>query len=552
MTRTNGPAQLTLWHTAWIALSLLALLARLLPGERTIDDAFITFRYVENLVAGRGFVYNPGERVLGTTTPLFTLLLTAEKLVLPGARLPALARATNALAGALSVAILAWIGRHALGVPGLGLAAGLLWALSPMAVTFAIGGMETSVYVLLLLSALATYALGRSRWSALFCALATLTRPDALLLVGPLFAHMTWMRRRFPWQEAALYLALLLPWAAFATLYFGSPLPHSLIAKSVAYRIGPYSALVRLVQHYATPFFGHRLFGVRWVGVGMLLYPFLAWVGGLSMVRGWPLLNPPCTTRGDEEERAARARLWPLVLYPWVYSLALSVYNPLIFRWYLAPAIPAYVLCILVGGQRLLSDLAAIVAKPSSRRRAAADTVKGGVPTALYVRKGVEAALVLVLAAMLLNAWQAHPGHGPDRPAPEMAWFRLEQLYRRATRDLVEREPISDETRIAAGDIGVVGYESGARILDTVGLVSPEAVAYAPLPDEAYVGVYAISTELILDQRPDYLIALEVYVRNTLRRSEQFNRQYELVQRWPTDIYGSDGLLVYRRRGAGK
>src|SRR5215510_13476622 len=40
------------------------------------DDAFITYRYAQNLVMGYGFVYNPGEpSVLGTTTPLYTLLL---------------------------------------------------------------------------------------------------------------------------------------------------------------------------------------------------------------------------------------------------------------------------------------------------------------------------------------------------------------------------------------------------------------------------------------------------------------------------------------------
>jgi hypothetical protein len=45
------------------------------------DDPFITFRYAKNLVAGYGFVYNPGERILSTTTPLFTLLLSAIHLV---------------------------------------------------------------------------------------------------------------------------------------------------------------------------------------------------------------------------------------------------------------------------------------------------------------------------------------------------------------------------------------------------------------------------------------------------------------------------------------
>ena len=40
-----------------------------------IDDAWITYRYAEHVGAGDGFVYNPGERVLGTSTPLYTLLL---------------------------------------------------------------------------------------------------------------------------------------------------------------------------------------------------------------------------------------------------------------------------------------------------------------------------------------------------------------------------------------------------------------------------------------------------------------------------------------------
>ena len=50
----------------------------------TADDSFITFRYVENIASGKGFVYNQGERVLGTTTPLYTLLLALlVKLGLP-------------------------------------------------------------------------------------------------------------------------------------------------------------------------------------------------------------------------------------------------------------------------------------------------------------------------------------------------------------------------------------------------------------------------------------------------------------------------------------
>lgn len=40
-----------------------------------IYDAHIAFRYARNLAEGLGFVYNPGELVLGTTTPIWGLML---------------------------------------------------------------------------------------------------------------------------------------------------------------------------------------------------------------------------------------------------------------------------------------------------------------------------------------------------------------------------------------------------------------------------------------------------------------------------------------------
>ncbi|MEK7327184.1 MAG: hypothetical protein AAB217_18220, partial [Chloroflexota bacterium] len=58
-----------------LLIFLLAFFLRLLPGERMVDDAYITFRYARNQVNGLGFVYNHGDRVMGTTTPLYTLLM---------------------------------------------------------------------------------------------------------------------------------------------------------------------------------------------------------------------------------------------------------------------------------------------------------------------------------------------------------------------------------------------------------------------------------------------------------------------------------------------
>ena len=87
------------WRWALIIAGL-ALTARLLPAPRTIDDAFITFRYARNLLNGAGFVYNPGEQVLGTTTPLYTLLMAALSGLSRSANFPWIALLINALADA--------------------------------------------------------------------------------------------------------------------------------------------------------------------------------------------------------------------------------------------------------------------------------------------------------------------------------------------------------------------------------------------------------------------------------------------------------------------
>lgn len=160
-------------------LVAVALAVRLVPGPRSIDDAYITFRYARNLLAGEVFVFNPGERVQGTTTPLYTLLMAGRGSVSGGtqAPFPWLALGVNALADAGTCLLLYWMGRR-LGAGAAGFAATLVWAIAPYSVTFAIGGLETSLYVLLLSGPAAAY-LGRRRTLVGLCA--ALALPNSLL-----------------------------------------------------------------------------------------------------------------------------------------------------------------------------------------------------------------------------------------------------------------------------------------------------------------------------------------------------------------------------------
>ncbi len=494
-----------------LLIALLAVAVRVIPGPRTIDDAFITFRYAQNLLQGDGLVYNPGQMVLGTTTPVYALLIAGLAALTggPHAPFPHLALVVNALADGLTCWLIVRLAGRFAARPA-GIAAAIVWALAPMSVTFAVGGMETSLFIALTTATFYFHSHDRPVAASLCGAFALLTRPDALLFLLPLAVER--LRRSLPRGRfnsvrlpisVAEIVAFILPvgaWAVFGTAVYGSPIPHSILAKVAAYRLPADAALIRLVQHYATPFLEHLVVGTWWIAVGIVAYPVLFGVGALRLLRKQP-------------------GAWPALVYPWAYLLAFAIANPLLFRWYLAPPLPIYLLGIFLGFWRLGSDL-----------RIAAIPV-------------VAAALA---AGLTLNGWTLHPDHGPDRPAPEMAFIRLELLYEQVGGEL--RTRIQPGQVLAAGDVGALGYYSLAEILDTVGLISPQSTGYYPIPESMYVINYAIPPALITDLRPDFLVMLEVYGRNGLLQDPDFQREYELIETLPTDLYESRGMLVYRLR----
>jgi hypothetical protein len=229
------------------------------------------------------------------------------------------------------------------------------------------------------------------------------------------------------------------------------------------------------------------------------------------------------------------------VAYPWLYLITFAVANPLIFRWYLTPPLPAYFLFILVGSEQLLNQIGSEIEKRVQVRGYAQQiqTISGLVLTL--------ALLIVAPVGLSLRDWRLHPDHGPDRPAPEMAYIQLELLYRQAADRLaIEFAGLPTPPLLAAGDVGVLGFYTGARILDTVGLNSPVSTSYYPIDASFYSINYAIPPDLILDQRPDFLIILEVYGREGLLKDLRFQKAYHLIQKIPTDMYGSDGLLIFQ------
>ena len=309
-----------------LILISVAIVARALPGPRTIDDSYITYRYARNILAGEGFVYNPGERVLGTTTPLYTLTIAGLAALTGGTKapFPVLALILNTLADALTCLLLWQIGKR-LESEWAGFVTGLVWAVAPFSVTFAIGGLETSVYVFLLTASIYFYLNKHRKLTTLFAAFSILTRPDAIILIGPLaLDRLLSAKNKDEKIQLGEILSFILPgliWGIFATLYFGSPIPHSVTAKIAVYHLQKADSFIRLMQHYAVPFMAHHIFGTAAIIVGIFLFPFLFIVGARFSISKTP-------------------RIIPFVLYPLLYLIVFSLPNPLIFRWYLTPPPP--------------------------------------------------------------------------------------------------------------------------------------------------------------------------------------------------------------------
>ena len=201
----------------------------LLHGPSVIDDAYITFRYAHNLAAGHGLVFNPGEPLLGTSSPLMAAVLALARVL--GVGIPLAARLLGMVASAGAVLAIQALALGPLGLPA-AVCIGLGVALHPHMAFSANSGMETAPSMWAVYGALWSSLGGRARTAGLVSGLACLLRPDGLL-VAALSGCCLWRRSglRAVRQFGACLLLCTLPFGVYAMRTYGSALPHSVEAK---------------------------------------------------------------------------------------------------------------------------------------------------------------------------------------------------------------------------------------------------------------------------------------------------------------------------------
>ena len=212
------------------------------------DDAFISFRYARNLASGHGLVFNPGhERVEGYTNFLWVVILAVGQVV---GVVPEMAARPLSIAATLVLLYLVLRFCRDMSPAGvhpawLAVSAGFL-ALNRSFAVWATGGLETRLFEALIVAGLiamiremrTTADNRRFSLSALLLALATLTRPDGLLISCSIYGASTIVRL----MRRQIRLRAILIWTInyggivgghylFRRAYYGDWLPNTYYAK---------------------------------------------------------------------------------------------------------------------------------------------------------------------------------------------------------------------------------------------------------------------------------------------------------------------------------
>jgi len=465
------------WGVLLVAL-VAAVLLQGIQGPCTLDDAYITFRYARNISQGRGFVYNPGQRVLGTTTPLYTLVLALIAWLVSPSVLPWASLLLAIVADTFSVWLMFRLARWIFSDRTVAVIVASVFLLQPLRVNISSGGMETSLFVVCLLLMYECYLVRcRSLSTAVWGALAFLVRPDAVLALFPLFVH--WFARdwRRALQAVGLSALLIAPWLVWATWYFGSPIPFSITAKSMAYANPPGHALFFLLTFLATGTVGPYYWLLQ-LAPGVLAGAVLIGLGIRALVR-------------------SRLAALTMVAYPLVYGAVMSWLNPaMYFSWYFLPLIPG-LLILMMGG---------IWCGPRWSRQVRL----WGVGTLAFVMVALPAALLVV-----------HPNWPLSRAREAKFWEACAAI----------QNQVRPQEWIMAPDIGVLGWcLEQVNVLDPVGLVSPEAAPYL----HGLAPGQLVTPALVADKHPKYVIALAQFVDPYLVQDLTFRTSYQVI--WQEDV----------------
>ncbi|MEM7048763.1 MAG: hypothetical protein AAF604_03850 [Acidobacteriota bacterium] len=471
-----------------------------------LDDTWIHLTFAQNLAAGEGLAYNPGEPVSGSTAPLWTALL-ALVLLLPGNPVMWL-KGLGVVLYLLTLSATHRLARRHGASAGAAWLAGALVAATSWMVWSALSGMEICLFTLLTVWGMDLQARERAEparppLALPVLGLATLARPEGLLLLLLAFAD-----RAFTTPRGGAGASLRRPARTLLLPTLAALLPVVVTLRLLGDRTLPTTFGAKTSWDGWLPDFGYlqTVFGIFFGA-----HPLISW---LAIAGALVLLRPRHPNRG------LLPLLWVVAL-PLAYSLLSSPGRPLVgnFGRYFFPLFPP------------LMVLAVRAAESFAQRLGPHLTIG---PWRLRWRAPL---LVLLLTPTLAAYIQ-----GLGVFAQNVANIRDGDLRVAEWVDAT----VPPEGVIALQDIGAVGYFTPHRLVDLAGIISPQvqtAVRASRRPEDP-TGQAGME-RFLAGQQPDLLIVFDRWFPALVSDRTRFEPVF--VFEIPNNItMGSDRLIVYR------
>jgi hypothetical protein len=425
---------------AALAIAALAVFAHTNSGI-DVDDAYISYRYMENLARTGEAVYNLGDRVYGSTAMLWVFLV-ALVCRITGSSAEHAANIFTAALTAANVALMYALVRFNRGsaLSGL-LAAGALLSFPLFALVSTLG-METTLVTCLTLLCFHAFARNWFFRAGVASGLLFMTRPDAvamwLAMIG--IAGLGVFRKRsrptafreLLWLAVGFFL-IAIPFMGFCAQYYGTVLPNTLSAK-------------RAIPLYVA--------GRWWMRDHFLSGP--GFPVSIAVAVGCVWLAVRRNTEGVWSRPTTRlfgvAALWLLA-----YALAWSWTGIDKYIWYVAAmAAPSTVALVSVA---LLA----------AEQRPGRSLILSLVLLTVVVWWGREARNVI-------GYWNG-------------VYVEAQEMRRKALGMAISKYTVPTEEVLTTGAIGIIGYNcGGCYLVDVLGLVTPLARAASyPAPTLMYI-----------------------------------------------------------------
>lgn len=481
-----------LFLLAWVALT------RSLQFPICGDDAYIDFRYVHNWVSGVGFDYNPGELVLGFTSHVHVLILSALSLLFGISQIDILSQALNIILQFFVCSLVYLAFADILRSRLFGLVGAAVYAFQPYNLNESIFGKETFLVQLLIILTIWLMHHGRYQSTAWLSCLMPFVRPEGVIWSFVILVS-TCLRRSgsLAARLKIWYLPGFLALVYLGTIFwiFKTVLPHGMIAKDLMIDRDPYWFVNIALKTIGS---GGLLPLVDWISINDKVYVgagIVASILFLILVR-----NP-----------AFRVYKYFVLLFFWIVSLE----NPMPFSWYMSWFSFVNVMLFTVIFQ-LLSGKKTLMRLP-----------------------GLIGSLLCLL--ILVSQTLSIPRRlSSDLTAVTFKWddeYKRLLSFSKAVDIIKERFSGSANTTIAAPEIGYIGYKHPGKIIDLCGLVSPKVVAYGrPLG----------KPDVIYDLQPDYVISVDVFLWD-LFHDELFLASYKRVCSFDTVFAKGKKIHLYRR-----